>query len=303
MLISEIPVGHKVKISELINSNCQICIKPILFFLQGLGVVIISNDSVELKSITAFLFIKSFIEYITNDLSILSGWEDQKGRPITINEHNILLSEAFLFCMEKKRADLLGNNANIIKLYDISRVVFKARINNKDCYLMQYGSKSNRYSLVGGGVEPSDRNSYAAIIREISEELPEADLEIGVNYKLKEIYKSKQSEKSMSNKYGVYTGYNITVFLAYDVDHRKLNKLDTKINIWVSEKEIKNRVANDGKLIFPIGDELLDALRTSSRSFNTSEYKLWEMLFDHRIEIILSILVSVLGIIAYILKF
>lgn len=297
--ISELPAGYSVKISEImIEENCRICIKPILYMLQGLGVLQITEELITIKSITSSLFIKSFKEYISNDLSVLSGWEDLKGKPVQINEQNVLLSEAFLYSMEKKRVDLLGPEAKILKVYDICRVAFKAKINNKVCYLMQYGLRTNNYSLIGGGIEPSDRNAYAAIIREISEELPEAGLKIDTNYKLKEIFRSEQKDKFISNKYGVYTGYNMTIYLAYDVDPSVIKKIDNKMNSWISEKEIKKGIANDGKAVFPIKDDLMDALRTSARSFEKGAFNLVEWLEDHRIEVILSVLASILGIVA-----
>jgi 8-oxo-dGTP pyrophosphatase MutT (NUDIX family) len=301
--ISELPAGYSAKISEIaVDENCRVCLKPILYMLQGLGVLLITEEHIMVKSITSSLFIKSFKEYIINNLSILTGWEDLKGKPLQINEQNVLLSEAFLYSMEKKRVDLLGPEANVLKVYDICRVAFKAKINNRVCYLMQYGFRTNNYALIGGGIEPSDRNAYAAMIREISEELPEAGLKIDTNYKLKEILRSEQKDKFISNKYGVYTGYNMTIYLAYDVDPSVLKKIDNKMNSWISEKEIKKGIANDGKAIFPIKDDLMDALRTSARSFEKGAFNLVEWIEDHKIEAIVSLLASILGIVALFLQ-
>jgi hypothetical protein len=187
--------------------------------------------------------------------------------------------------MERKRVTLLGTDAKEIKKNIISRVILKANINQNDCYLMQYDEISKQYQLIGGYVDSTDKDAYAAIIREISEELPEAEMEINKNFKLRTLNSANLYEKIISNTYGVYSGYELNIFLAYDAEYDIINKINKKINRWITLNEIIKRKANDGKAIITISNEMIDAMRTSAKSIEKPKFIWSELLNDRRIQI------------------
>lgn len=298
-ILSKLPFGTK---TSLASNKCIKCILPIAQLLSGIGAVSVDGESITIKSFTSLMFIKSLTEYVDNNIEILSGWEETKGRPNEITEKNILLSEIFLYAMERKRISLLGTAAKELRTNSVVRVIFKAKINGKDNYLMQYDSVAKQYQLIGGYIDYTDKDAIAAAIREISEELPEADFDYNMNYKLREVYKTKQVEKAISNTYCVYSAYEVIALFAYDVDNAVLHKIDPRQNAWVSLEEIVNGKARDGRKVFRISQEMQDAMRTSDKSFTKSKFLLSKLLSDRRIQIT-GLAVAIIGLIFTILAF
>lgn len=304
--LAEITIGVELKLTELIKkSECLKCAESTLYLLQSLGILKFDGNTVCLKSIHSKFFIKSLEQYIDNDITILTGWEEHKGKSEKINEVNILTAWNFLYSMEKKRFQLLGTSAKVIKNNRIVRVIIKAKINGREQYLMQYDSVAKQYQLIGGYVDISDKNPLAAVVREVSEELPELYLEINETYKLREIYKTEQFEKLISNTYGVLSGYEISLFLAYEMDQKVISMIDRKINCWVSAKEILNRKANDGKKIISISREMLDAMNSCKVSFDKPKFVFSDIISDRRIQLaagVATILGTGLAVVSFFLK-
>lgn len=301
-ILSDLHVGRFVDHEELIDQGCSDCLVPVASLLSGLGAVEMKEGTIKLRSQTASLFMKSLAEYIANDIDLIAGWSEEKGKPAEITDKNALLAESLLYLMEKRRIGMLGGSAKVLRENNVVRVVFKAMINGRDCYLMQYDSTAKQYQLVGGYVDGSDRDAYAAAVREIGEELPQAGLEVGDDYHLKEIYRTERPEKALSSTYGVYSSYDLTVFFAHDVEDGVLSKIDTRVNSWITYDEILRGRAHDGRRIFRISTEMLDAMRKLGRSFGSSKILVSQVFNDRRIQIA-GLLITAVSLVFTILAF
>jgi hypothetical protein len=298
--LTNIPVNSIVKFDSFCSYQCLNCIKPILHFLKCFGVIDIQDDSFKIRTIEAKSFIKILIEYIENDIEIIEGWDEIKGKPVSISDKNILFSKSFLYAIEKKRIDRLKECAKPIRTNKVSKIIFKAKINNKERYLMQYDSRAHQYKLIGGYQKACDKNSFDAVLREIIEELPEANFELHKNIEITQVLETTQLE--LSSKYCIYSEYNITVFYAYNIDMKMFSQIDKKLNSWVSWQEIKEGIARDQKQIYPNNEEILNAMKKLNYSIKSSRTDIRELLDEYRIQIV-GLLLAIGGLLIALLSY
>jgi len=289
--------GNQCNQAKLNGANCKKCIFTIINVVKVFGVLEVDSiehfNSIRVKSETAKYFLMSLSEYISNDISLLSKWHKRDGVEPIINEKTMFTGPLFLFNMEKNRIEKLSEPKTFRFVLN-GRVVIKTK-KKEDVILYQYDPKSYEYKTIGGSIEKDDISIRDAAIREFNEELKLTHMKYMTDYKLKEFYTCKH--KKLSSSTGAYSDYEPHFFHAYDFDASKLELSETER--WISIREIKNKVTDNGVKIYYVDDEFVEELERLSYSFRR-KFKLLEVIKNRKWEVvgifigILSLLITII---------
>jgi len=114
-------------------------------------------------------------------------------------------------------------------------------------YLTQWNENWQMFSLIGGHVEAGE-SFHQCCVREVAEELeltPEVDFSLGSDPLL-----PQREYTAMSKPAGVETRYRVELYSGELLTEKAALKVDTNpANRWLSETEILNEAAADGKPI------------------------------------------------------
>lgn len=282
--------------------NCETCILSMLSMLHFFGVIsfvqIDNLTAIKIKSLPAKYFIMSLKEYVSNGLTLLSKWEENKGKIPATDEKNIFSGPQFLYYMEEKRVKECKNAAPI-RRGEVARAIFKARSieYHEDAYLFQYDSKTMQYKIIGGNVESYDKSPQDAIIREIQEELRASHLSYGKNYKLTPLHES--SNRLISYVYGAYSEYKNYFFYVYSFNEKDL--ILGGHDRWITTTEIKNCKTREGDAIFPLDNELLEKIEKLLPSIEIGNKKRYFNILNKMNSDKAQVIIGVIGILVAIL--
>jgi hypothetical protein len=237
-----------VSVASFISKNKTADKNLIYSFMQPLKLFNVikyledENDIlITLNGVLSDAFIKSYLEYIRNDLNLISNWD--KGHSNTSCDEILTWGNSFLLQMEKKRFYSHGCSKTIDDK-DLALFVIKANVQNieEPCYLMQFNDITLRYQFIGGYLKHKTHSIEENMQLLIQRELKLNDFKVGDDLIAKEFFE-KIHFKSISGMNGVLTLYRIqcySVMLGKPI--LKLQPGDT----WVTLSEIRNGYTNEG---------------------------------------------------------
>ena len=241
--------------------------KNIIFSLLAfLGVVKQKNNSIQLSSASASLFIKSISEFIKQQSIFIPVWDNRTYSNESINRSNVFISSNFLDLFEHAREQACSDKKKFVPVKQgvNVRAAIIRHIWGKPYVLMQYSDIIKQYQLIGGMVLNDDASNKHALKRKLGEEVPELVEYITQNINCEFESERADEEVFFSQKYGVYARYKTLIF---SVRFNNVTKDGIKAvsknpsNKWISIKEIENGVANDGKKIFSLPSNAIDRLK------------------------------------------
>lgn len=203
-----------------------------------------SDSLIIIKSDLAFGFIKSLIEYLRNDLSLISRWDINSSEKSDTDFFT--WGDSFLSSMEKRRFHTLGCSKTLDEK-DIALFIIKARVIGCESpmFLMQYNNVTSKYQFIGGYLKFSEESLNENLQRLVSRELKLNDFRLGDNFIINPFFE-KVFNKTIARKSGLLTLHKIQ---CYEVN---LPKEDLKLqpgDIWLSIEELEKGLSEDGLAI------------------------------------------------------
>jgi 8-oxo-dGTP pyrophosphatase MutT (NUDIX family) len=106
----------------------------------------------------------------------------------------------------------ISQSSRPLREVSVAKIVVKARLrpHHADAYLMQFDHASRQYQLIGGHREDADPDDMSAASRELLEELPENDFDLGYHDVLTLI--GQRTITAVSRTFGINTTYHFTFF-------------------------------------------------------------------------------------------
>ncbi len=155
----------------------------------------------------------------------------------------------------------------------VAQALIKARISGKaePVYLLQRDEDlCDEYRLIGGRLEPSDRDLHDTMVREMLEEL---GLVCEKDYALHELIHELQLSARLSPTFGVLTVYHYRV---YGVRMQEGVQPRLGVNRWATKQEMLAGYADTGERIAvwhaqAIDDQLPDGLEGVPLSFSETQ--------------------------------
>lgn len=237
--LTKLVKGEYKKLSEL-NST------EILLFqlIKGIGLInCVENEDISFENPSQQLMLKSFTEYLRNDIQVITNWEKNKTT-------NSLLNNGFHFLRESelKRSTLL-DTPTPLRVVNICLLVIKSKIKGieQEMFLGQFNLKTNKIQLIGGYFDESI-SLETETLRILNKELPGNMFE---NIKFKKL---KEFDKlNVSTKEGIITEYRVSLL---SVNLKSIEQIKLKgIDIWLSIDELEEGVSSDGvTIISPFQD-------------------------------------------------
>ncbi|MBX3061518.1 MAG: NUDIX domain-containing protein [Anaerolineae bacterium] len=141
----------------------------------------------------------------------------------------------------------LNHVADPTPLRTISGVlaVIKRRTTDQDVYLLQYDHKAEQFQPIGGKCEAFDADNYAALIRELCEELNLEHLELGKDLTITPIFEH-ESQRRVSATLQLITQYDHSFYHLTNI-HFPLNTDDD--TRWLTLDEVITGRSIDGKKV------------------------------------------------------
>lgn len=258
--IGECEVGERVQITDLPNAEKGQSPLPPLFIFDMFGFInLCEGDSgkwtITIEHKSQQYFLRSIAQFIDEDLTIFRSWDE--GRKDLITPANIFYGTQFLHYLEKEREEALPDPKPLRK-GTVVKAIIKADFDYKkgSRYLFEYDRKAEQYKLIGGLVENPDVSNRKALEREIDEEIPRLDLELGEDYHLKHLDEFENDVVSFT--YGAYSTYTIHYYLVDFEEDVSLNL--TQQNTWLTMGEIRDCQSKNGNEVFPLELEVMQLL-------------------------------------------
>jgi hypothetical protein len=213
----------------------------------------------------ARLAARSLSRAIQENITLVGDWNAEVAEPKSPND--VFDTGSHLLWTMERRRFARGDKTPIYE-ENISRIVFKARGRDGSLYfLMHFGKNPQRFQLVGGRIEEGESAEDAAK-RETAEEMPDARIEFGKDYKLSE--PREISFFYQSTRTGAFTKFNVTHYVA--IGMKGPPKLSANLR-WVKLDEILQGETTEGNRILPAPQDvgpLIDLLSNAELSFTAT---------------------------------
>jgi 8-oxo-dGTP pyrophosphatase MutT (NUDIX family) len=237
-------------------------VRGALAALAPFGLFIHADGRIAPRSEIGGLAVRSMSRLIGQGLVVVDDWT--KVGAEWANAADILEKGAsLLWVIERRR--ISGGDAVAINKEDVSRVVIKALAGDGSSrFLMRLGRNTKKVQMIGGHVEMGE-DPLQAVNREIAEEMPSANLQFSVDYKLSEPFTIKFSDFSIRT--GAYTEYTVWHYFATSMNGPPEKSADLK---WVTVDELRAGKTSDGLEILPNPRNiapLIAALSSATPSF------------------------------------
>ncbi|GAB1422334.1 hypothetical protein MASR2M15_25630 [Anaerolineales bacterium] len=209
----------------------------------------LADIKIKASSQIAKYSLNSLHHFIEADQSIISDW---KSRGLANASLDSFRGVDFLYAIEKWREQVAlkaGQTLSPSRLVKVAQVLI-VRINpltHQKELLFQFDANANQYQLIGGRWNETDGTDYLiTAIRELEEEIPDANWHYSVNYNLIPLV-NFESELQLSPTFGAWTSY---YFAVYHLIHCDLTLTLGANDCWASIEDVLN-----GFVIDPLGEK------------------------------------------------
>lgn len=192
------------------NASERAYVQGALAWLELWGIVRVSTEGVRASAQTSKYALNSLAAALESGQTLVDDWQTL-GMHFANPLHN---GATLLHWVELQRMSYTPD-APPSRVEHVVQVLIK-RIDvqtGEHAFLMQYDQNANQYQLIGGRVSPRDNgDTLATITREISEELPLAELRYGQDYQLALLADNFQPPHAISPTFGALTQYHFTFY-------------------------------------------------------------------------------------------
>jgi 8-oxo-dGTP pyrophosphatase MutT (NUDIX family) len=216
--------------------------------LRALGVLGADTDTV--ASPVGYYFIQSVIALM--DDSTQAGHDLSAGWQANINSVCGGLGARLVHALEAYRMRCVPSPTPLRKVSAVMAVI-TAQHDGQPVFLMQYDDKANQFQPLGGKREAFDRDSEAALLRELSEELEWPPLTPGEHLSLRPLSENR-TEQQVSATLQVITQYDHSFYLVTDLRLVPATDHDTR---WLTLAEVQACQTQDGRSVTTLLRDIL----------------------------------------------